>query len=254
MAEKEGKNDASNQNQSDQICGEETIADKSTQATVNEDTDPEPTILVEEIEFGNIRFGGNAYRDTYRNGNFGVKRGRVNFTRARIWSSAHLFSAGAVALISTLCIANGDEADLFVLPFLSAFFGILTFCGGVYLSLSPTTVGRPLFVLLLVRMFALLECMVVLLSIIYTIIVASDRGNPRNGALVVSLVVDWITALAWLFHWWKYCVCCQCLKSCCIFEPGEPLAPGVPDPPTGLLRECVYVLWMAICRSDWTLV
>lgn len=196
MAEK-GENMDALQNQCDQTCGGETI-DSSTQTAVDGETDPEP-ILVEEIEFGGVKFGGNAYHDTYRNGNFGVGRGRVNFTRAKIWSSAHLFAACIIIFLSINCIVlstvnsgfliHSRSGDIFIiLSPLCGFLGLLTSCGGIYFSLSHAKLRRPLFVLLLVRVFVLVECILVFPVIIFSMIVASETKlrDPWNPSIMAK--------------------------------------------------------------------
>ncbi|XP_031550113.1 uncharacterized protein LOC116287568 isoform X1 [Actinia tenebrosa] len=217
----------------------------------------------------------DAYHEAYRNGNFGVRRGRMNFTRAKRWSIAHFLTAAIMTCFTAACIQLLDNNEYGVdsqsaygfsaVAILCDICGLVMACCSIYLLGSIATTPRPLLVLFAVRLIAVLECTLVGVGIILTIKVINDtredgteptEHNRRYGGgnfttfiilciyLLISMVVDVITALAWLFHWWRCCVCCQCLKSCCIFEPGEPLAPGVRDPPTGFLRECAYVCWL----------
>ncbi|XP_031574783.1 uncharacterized protein LOC116308493 [Actinia tenebrosa] len=286
MAENEAEADnESNQNQSVQVISTDSY---SQTGLTDVGTECEPLVISDRKD----DVEDDPYNDAYRNGNFGIKRGKINFTRAKRWSVAHFFSAIIMTSFTLSCVIllgnnhkywiSSDLRDWFsAITILCCLLGLTMSSCSCYLSSSLAKIRRPLFFLLLVRLLAFLELVFIVTGISLTIAVESEAkernpwrekyyyywttDSPRDIAdnfksfvvlcsfLVISMVVELIMAGAWLFHWWKCCDGCEALKSFCIFEPGEPLASGVSDPPTGIIHECAYVCW-SIYKIDLSFI
>lgn len=162
----------------------------------------------------------------------------------RRWSVAYLFSALIMSSFTLTCVElldyNWNSRALrywfTAITFLCCIIGLTVSASSCYLLNSITKIRRPQFFLLIVRLLAALELVFIVAGISLTIAVGSKADEAHNyksfvglcSFLVISMVVEFIMAGAWWFHWWKSC-------TFCIFEPRQPLArldADVSNPPT----------------------
>ena len=242
------------------------------------DLDTEPLVI------GGLDFGTSDYHEAYRDGNFGIKRGRINFIRARKWSISHLIVAVLIEIVSIIvvCLLQFKMHDGISEYTRDVFPGLAISCGLIALATSScslylvkyiTTMKRPLFVLLLVMILAFLECLLAVPTFITTIVAVSVLYNQNNTGLLLAvceilpalLLVDIFAAMAWLFQWWRCrCKLCQGFNSLCIFEREQtPAVSRVPrtlpssgaqaDQHTGTVKECMEICWAAY-RPDWRII
>ena len=199
------------------------------------------------------------YEDMYRTGNFGVLLGKVNSTRAKRWLLVH---ASCTTLMFLLTITGSSLLKYYIPhPFFksailgytwtASSLGVISAAVGAYFFWRLPMLSRPFALLMIFRLLVVLNWIVNLsFGWVFTIVIVNAGeemffGLSKSGigflkftyaVITILMLVECVVSHAFVFHWWNCCSgfpdVCKCCSPWCVYDKGEEIAPGVPNPPS----------------------
>ncbi|EDO39705.1 predicted protein [Nematostella vectensis] len=221
-----------------------------------------------ETDPANPASGEPCYEDVYRTGNFGIMLGKVDIPIGKKWVIAQAMRS-ALLLVMTLAgtILLAEHYPIAVLrdlavsfAWVATIFASMTTVEGVYFFWWIEKNQHPYAWLMVLRYTAVVSFVVNCLpSWLFACLIAGSNTEKFVGlsgtevALVKGvwcgvIILEMLEGfLCWAFLWNpRWTTLSDCCKTCCIYRPGEEIAPGVPDPPSQQKMARMAVVALAV--------